>query len=368
MSQTSKKKTIVLHVGRHKTGTTSIQRTCKANHLNLKKRGVLYPKTLPGCHSAFLIDAFGDPDKDPIFARLGRTPKQIREQTKERLSNIRREIRHFDGEKIVFSGENAGTGLTVPHLEKLKATMHNLCGEEPAYKVLYFTRDPLGRAESGIQQLIKANGMTEEDARSFQLQGGGKRYQKIYETYAEAFGDDAVQFYSYEVARSHPEGLISYFMNTIGVSSEGLKDTSKQTNTSISGEVLKFLSWLYEGPRLSPQGGARMQFRTPRAPISDTDRLALFDLKGEKASFLSEADSQQIWDSVTEDMAFLKARFGISYEPPKDCMPPEGNLFSSQFLENLETVLPTLNDALRAEFVRFIETETHLAPVTVNPK
>lgn len=356
----SAEKTIVLHVGRHKTGTTSIQRAFKNNHLNLKKRGLLYPKSLPGCHSAFLIDAFGDPERHPVHGRFGRTSEKILADSEARLKKIRHEIRHFEGDRIVFSGEDAGTSLTVPHLERLQATIRDICGADVKYKILYFSRDPLSRAESGIQQLIKANGMTEEDARDFQMQGGGKRYAQIYDTYAEAFGEDSVEFHSYEVGRSHPDGLIAYFMNTIGVSFIGLKSLTNRTNTSISGEVLMFLSWLYEGPRVSPDRSGRLQFRATRAPINEQDKAILFSLQGERATFLSAKDKQQIWDVVSDDMAFLKNRFGIEYDPPAGRTVPSNILFGPTFLKNLEAALPELNSELRAEFLQFLQTHGHL--------
>ncbi len=356
MSENSKKKTVILHVGRHKTGTTTIQSVFKTNIVNFRKRGLHYPKCLPACHSSFFLKAFGEAAKHPVHGRFGLSQAQIRADAQEMLKNIRKEVRHFDGDKILFSGEDAGTCLLVPHLELLKKEMRHICGEEPNYRILYFTRDPVSRAESGLQQLIKGNRMTEEDALEFQLEGGGKRHKTVYEIYAEAFGDKAVEFYSYEAARAHPGGLAAFFLDKLDLSIDGLNNAEARRNTSISGEVLKFLSWLYEGPRVSPAGGRRLQYRDTRAPVTDHDRAVLFNLAGATATFLSADDRQKIWDVVADDMAFLKERFGIEYTPPKERSVAKENLFGPNFRRNLEAALPELNSDLRTAFETFLKT------------
>jgi hypothetical protein len=40
---------LVIHVGPHKTGTTSVQSTLHANRQALLRQGVLYPSSLPRC-------------------------------------------------------------------------------------------------------------------------------------------------------------------------------------------------------------------------------------------------------------------------------------------------------------------------------
>ena len=364
MSPSSEKMTVVLHVGRHKTGTTTIQSVFKTNIMHFREHGLLYPKCLPACHSGFFLKAFGEVAKHPVHGRFGLSQAQIRADAQEMLKNIRKEVRHFDGDKILFSGEDAGTCLLVPHLERLKKTMRDICGEEPNYRILYFTRDPVSRAESGLQQLIKANGMTEEDARGFQIEGGGKRYKEIYETYAKVFGDEAIEFYSYEVARAHSDGLIGYFLGVLGLSIDGVRNLETRTNTSISGEVLKFLSWLYEGPRVSPAGARLLQNRGTRAPITDRDRRVLFSLTGEKATFFSTDQRKQGWDAVADDMAFLKQRFDIEYAPPSGNTHTTDRLFGQTFKENLEAALPDLNVELRAAFEDFMKNHDHTAADT----
>lgn len=50
-------KTIVLHIGLHKTGTSSIQATLKHNQEMFCERGVPYPGSLPYNPSHFFINA-----------------------------------------------------------------------------------------------------------------------------------------------------------------------------------------------------------------------------------------------------------------------------------------------------------------------
>ena len=353
MSEDATKKTIILHIGRHKTGTTSIQGTFKANIQRLRERGVFYPKSLSGCHSAFLIDAFSHvAERHPVHNKTGRTRAQIQNDTKDRLSKIRGELHHFHGDKVVFSGEDACMSLREPDLRHLKATMQDLCGEDIDFKVLLYTRDPIARAESGTQQLIKANQLTEEDARIFALRGDGKRYRAIYDTYAAVFGDKAIEFRSYEVACS--KDLIKDFFSAIDVSPDDLKPLKRPQNERISAEVLRFLSWLYEGPRVS-MSPAPQQHRKTRAPLSPEEKQLLFGIKGAWPRFFSYAEQMQIWEEVAEDMRFLQERFGITYEPPQASEDEEEpKLFGPTFMTGLEQAFPHLNAALQNEVKRFL--------------
>jgi hypothetical protein len=69
---------VLLHVGLHKTGTTSLQETMAANRLTLKEHGVLYPGTAKFHHKpivAFLGGSFGWEDRGDY-----RPPRSIWEE------------------------------------------------------------------------------------------------------------------------------------------------------------------------------------------------------------------------------------------------------------------------------------------------
>ena len=87
---------IVLHIGRQKTGTTSIQRFLAANEQVLADAGILYPKTgrLEGGHSAHheLAVALNENESD------GHSLQQLRKQLSTELLNSA-------AETIIFSSE-----------------------------------------------------------------------------------------------------------------------------------------------------------------------------------------------------------------------------------------------------------------------
>lgn len=350
--------TVVLHIGRHKTGTTSIQATMRNNHRLLKEQGVLYPRSLPACHSAFFVNSFcRNPERHPVHNRARLTRQQIRENAKEKQKSVAREIRQFPGEKVVMSGEDACTVLQSADVEKLKAFFDAACPDPVAYHVLLYTRHPVSRAQSGVQQLIKGNRILLEEARGFHLKGGGKKYQNIYDTYAPAFSGHRIEFRSFETAMASPHRLMGDFFETVGVNWQDRQLVELRRNESISHEILLFLSSLYMGPR-SPEDGPIHQNRACRVDVSEKDKAQLFNIKGAVPELLSFEDKQTVWNNSQDDIAFLADKFGICYDPPVPMPDRPHDAFGRQFQSEVDRVLPLLDPPLAAALAQFVEDKT----------
>lgn len=345
-------RTVTLHIGRHKTGTSSIQSTLAANYDLLRSRGVLYPASLPENNSSFFARAFfPKPEQHPSNKRYGHKRGKLKRLAQQRLDALAQELAAFDGHQIIFSAESA-CFLPPRGIRRIKTTFDELIAPE-RYQVILYTRDPVSRALSGIQQNVKGNGLTLEDAKQRHLEGGGKTYRDIATDYAEVFGPEALVLRSFEAAVRSEAGLFHDFAATAGFDPAGLQTAF--ANDSIAAEIVHFLSWLYEGPRLSEAGELRTNRKT-RVPLPEADRARLYAVKGAKADFLTRTEIDTLWDTVADDMAFLSDSFGIRYSKPDPDAATADALFGPAFMEQIAAVLPTLSAPLQTEMERFLHT------------
>lgn len=345
--------TVVLHIGRHKTGTSSIQETLARSHKYLRQCRVLYTNRLPMCHSGFFVNAFADhPENNPVHNRIGRSRKQIEEEVTQNLQELRQEIRETSADTVIFSGEDACSSLSAAGVLRMKNTFDALYKPQ-RYRILMYTRDPISFARSAIQQNVKANGTTLADAKRFFGLGGALRYAEVYRKYSDVFGTEALEFRSFESGVAEPEGLVSGFFRHLCIPTEGI--SMRRVNESICSEVVHFMSWLVEtDPATANEAVMLPQNRKTRVPVTQEDKAALFSLHGSSGQFLSNEEQGKLWEAVSDDMAFLEQTVGIRYFPPQAGAPQEP-MFGSDFMTQLQYIFQKLSSPVQKEMLFFLE-------------
>ena len=322
--------TIVLHIGLHKTGTSSIQETLHRNRDRLAGRGLLYPRTLPANHSNLFYNAFAAaPETYHANRARGLTREEIAARTEPTLTALREEVAASDCSTIVFSAEDACTfdAATAARAHAFFSTLV----PGATVEILLYTRHPIDYIASAVQENVKGNGLTIERAKAIHMKAAPDRYQRIHEIYSGVFGTGAVQLRSFEVAREAPGGLVGDFLAALGVAADGIVPVRR--NDSIAGELVPFLS--------------ELNAMTPplALPKADTDRL--FALKGSPADVLDAAEKARLWQFVAGDVVFLSRRFGIRYAR-EDAAAPVSPERRARFVEGVAALLPDLSEPVRA--------------------
>jgi len=327
-------KTIVLHIGLHKTGTSSIQETLRANRDRLIERGVLYPRSLPGNHSNLFYNAFS-PTPETYHANRARglTREEIATRTARTLDALTREVADSPCGTIVFSGEDACT-FRMDAAERAHAFFSTLT-PSPTIEILLYTRHPVDYIASAVQENVKGNGLTIARAKQIHMGAAPRRYQRIYDVYAGVFGKAAVRFRSFEMARAGKGGLIGDFLGAIGSDAAGIEEVRR--NESIAGELVPFLSAL--------------NAETPPLALSKEDAALLFALKGSAAEVLDAAEKVQLWQFVAGDIVFLSRTFGITYE--RDAGRPDADR-RADFMREAAAALPRLSPPVQEAFAEYL--------------
>lgn len=149
-------KRAILHVGMHKTGSTSLQQTLGNSREILLKHNIYYPTIRPFNHSAnFMPIVMSNPGEFQIFKQRGIYDEEQVIKERDRLKNLWiKEFRSFNKGNFIISGEE---------LSKLKeADVINLQQLLKQYfdeiVVIIYVREPLSFIPSVISEYVKHGG------------------------------------------------------------------------------------------------------------------------------------------------------------------------------------------------------------------
>ncbi|WP_212523619.1 hypothetical protein [Actibacterium sp. MT2.3-13A] len=288
----SDKTTILLHVGTHKTGSTSLQKTLDEHRDALRAAGITYLGTggpYPNLYSAFLPD----PMAFVWNVHSGLDEGAIRARDAETLSDLEQDLAQARGTTVVISSEYLSM-LDEGPMTRLR----DFLGRHGKLHAVYFYRELHSWISSDSQQLAKAG-----------LRVRPTRYdtaiQRLYDLplrLAGVFGREATTFVKFEdaVKTGICDALLSRF-DLPTLASLGLSE--RHDNESVSADAVRAL-FLYN--HLNPLG----------SPTRDEREVArLRKLPGGKyrtAGFWP----QQIRDYAAKRKE-VQRRLGLRLAPPE---------------------------------------------------
>jgi hypothetical protein len=200
---------LILHVGMHKTATSSIQKTLAANAHDLMGQGFHYPifvrdGTKIDNHSIPVFSLFSDnPKKYHINFKLCAVGRlvEINEGYRQQLS------RALEQEcDVIISGED----ISVLSKEGLKNFYDFISKFNKRVELYCAVRRPYSLACSAIQEGIKNGSVVLEDMVAPQR-------SKNIDTIKRVFSNEDINFYNFEAECQKSEGPVLSFLNRVGV-------------------------------------------------------------------------------------------------------------------------------------------------------
>ena len=146
-------KRLILHIGMHKTGTSSIQSTLWNSRAQLENYDVYYPTIQEFNHSFSFYPMFIDDHTDHVFKRVKiYEPEDMkREQEKWRQLWVK-EFQLSNHKNFIISGENLSL-LGKDDIRKLKEFVDPFFDE---IRIIIYVREPISYMHSDLQQHVKS--------------------------------------------------------------------------------------------------------------------------------------------------------------------------------------------------------------------
>ncbi len=234
--------TILLHMGIHKTGSTSLQKTFAAYRAELARDGIAFlgPDRPYRClYSGFLSDPMAF-----VWNRTsGKSETAIRERDRTDLDSLRQSLIRHRGQTVILSNEY------LPKLSLLEMTaLREFLAAYGEVRAVYYYRELHSWMASNSQQMAKAGITTEPTPFTLAL----RRVHSLPLRVASVFGKENATFIRFEDAVIN--GICETFLTHFGLPSlsrRGLKEI--KANTAISDQAVRAL---YVYNRDHPVGSA----------------------------------------------------------------------------------------------------------------
>jgi hypothetical protein len=295
-------KKIVLHVGLHKTGTSSIQRSCQKYRDTLRQWGVEYP-----------VFRFAEREffnhSDPLAAIFG--TRMGRYGIRERLrigadtsvaagifrEQLQQELDNPVADTLLLSAELV-CDFSVKDMLALRAYLQV---HSEHLQVIAFVRSPLSSLESLLQQRCRSGRVVEADSLVGVVTARCEALQKAY--------PDALELFNYHEAQNHPIGLVGYFFRLLGLPEEDVSRLAMvRANSSVSMEA--FL--LMDAINRTYPAGPKHDHGVPR---SYNDMSPLYTLPGQPFQ-LDDIERTALFESLAEEGARLERALNMTFPPP----------------------------------------------------
>lgn len=239
------KRTLVLHIGMPKTGTTSIQEALGESAKALRKQGIYFPAKKPYNHSITFLPLFlRNPRYSLAFKKDGITTEAGAQKRANALKKYwRGQFSRFKSGTFIISAE----GMTVYRAEQIESLQAFIEGVFDEVKVIVYVRPPVEAIKSYWGQLLKT--FSHDESKQDYLARVIKNHRYAFiEEWANAFGKENVIVRPFVKAHFYNGHLLDDFMHAIGAETGMLKGQEVR-NTAFGQNALALL---YECNRRYP--------------------------------------------------------------------------------------------------------------------
>lgn len=301
---------VILHIGMHKTGSSSIQETLKG----YDDGAIRYARLGRGSnHSVPMALLFSSPaERQGHFANtvMGRS----REETLALTRRLRRMLRNelaMGRDRLIISGEGLSK-LRPKAVARLRAALPDT-PQDGSVRVFGYARDPGSFASSALQQRIKSNERRVQGDTSA-LSVPRPTYRERFGKFVDAFGREAVEVSAFDRRTLHGGSVVSDFLLRCGIDPAAVPE--QRSNETMNAAATRLMYDFNRTQLRSPGGRPALAARqTLVRLLGDLDDGPRFALPEDLAAQACEP----------EDIAWLAETFGIDFPGPGPAprMPPE---------------------------------------------
>lgn len=291
-------KRFILHVGFHKTATSSIQQTCAQNDNLIFSKGYRYP-----CFTFRNKERIYN-HSVPIYSLYCDNPDAYHVNVKWRISGQEAYSEYYPqwnkllngSDSILISGEDIST-LSQKSLQNLKA---DILKSGFQLSVIAFIRSPLSFLESSIQQRVKGGKTIELILRKYSPHTSISRINTLQEVFGES-----INFYSFRDACNHSLSPVLSFLKLIDIDCKIDEIFPVVRNQSLSMNSARLISSINSTYPLISQG--KMNSKRERndfAPISL--------IRGNKFKLLNH-EFQEVKERILYENQAVSSLLGSNY-------------------------------------------------------
>lgn len=287
-----------IHIGMHKTSSTSVQQNLKKMKKSTGARVLTVggrPNMGPALHAMFLDET----ERCFWYTNKGQTPEEIARSGEQWRKELQKAILSFKGEVCILSGESLSESMFgEKSIAALRDLLLPLCDE---VRVIGYVRPPFQYKNSRYQESIKAN------LSQFNLGKVGLNYRARFEKWDKVFGAENVHLVKFNPATFPNRCAVADFCQQIGIElPQSL--TIRRLNESLSQSACGIL---FAYRKFGPGYGSGNIARLENAYL-----IRALRLMGGKKFELSRSILEPVVNSEREDIEWMERRLGVSLDEP----------------------------------------------------
>ena len=343
-------KTIILHAGMHKTGTSSIQSSLfdERNAPLLLEKGYKYLSEWGVNHdvpTSFLF--FSDCDKDFNMIQNGYRENYDQLCTGF-VASIEAVIKTSSADTLIISAEGLSR-FTCKDFIRLKNFFRDNFSDIH-FRVVLYVRDPLSWHVSNEQTLIRLGIHIYRQGRNYFT------YQQRLKPIIDSFNKESIEIYRFEDAITHG-GPVSHFLGILGFEQREVDCFYiTKENESLCYIVIEALNYLNKSIPIEVHRVNRNDNSFINPERNGIDIRPLEDIRGPKYDY-NYMQKSELVISFKDDVLWLKKTTGIDYIYSIEHFKGRERDYDENTLTDLEAVFPKLGDRVRIILLEFLETE-----------
>jgi hypothetical protein len=222
---------IILHIGMHKTGSTSIQDTF---YLHKKIGNVVYLPWSEANHSPWFIQQFDHEEEVEnyhSFKARGLNRDLLLSRREKEFISIGKFLHESRPQVLLISAEDVSAPLFQRAVEPLRDYCYSIA---TAVEVIGYVRPPVSFLHSVFQQLLQNAIQADLALRSIPT-----RYRQRFETILDCFGKENVRLRKFDRKYLYKQDVVLDFGHEIGLNME--EDKVVRSNESLTLEAISML-------------------------------------------------------------------------------------------------------------------------------
>tara|TARA_B100002003_G_C14133563_1_gene545138 strand:+ start:381 stop:1574 length:1194 start_codon:yes stop_codon:yes gene_type:complete len=288
---------IILHIGMHKTGSSSVQKFLHEYNFD-EKSDCIYLKLPSSNHSSVMMTVFlNNPEKYHEHIFSGVSSVRLEGIKKNYESILDKALSDVSASRVVISAEDlSAPGVGIDTLERIR---DKLLTYSKKIIVFGYVRDPVGYMQSAFQQRVKGAGLD-----TLNLLSLWPHYKSRFDSLDQVFGAENVKLFLFDKNKLQDRCVISDFCSKNNIKAEV---ESLNVNDSIG---LDATSLIFCMNKYVPSEPNKFLSRE-RAILSEL----LVSKDDAKFTFSSEILSN-VFKHFKEDLVWIERRIGETVYSP----------------------------------------------------
>lgn len=304
---------LILHIGQHKTGTTSLQHQLAKHRPYLRSVGAIFPE-LPRwkyAHHALFPHFFGLERCDPyVFRRLGDSPSRVIAASRAAWERVKKMVIKEDPLSVILSSETFFRAGIEEEMGRFASILREVFDE---IEVVCYIRNPAELLVSLLSTQVQVRsqfewpppGLRKDVLTSYERIRANKYHIRKYDRDTLLKGDITYDFWRHLIDGDIP------------------KLTSQSMNRSLSAEAMIVMKKYVEFSKKSPDGRIPLRQQVFRRLLHQLD----YRVKGFRPARPRPAAEAEVMDACT-DLEWLWNKHGIRWrkKPAADTQTRAGRL------------------------------------------